>query len=400
MRKTIDDHIGGGNSSDARSSVSPATPIPFMQSSPNTLISLSSRQSPLSLFSESTSMINMPQANDNRDQVDLMKRRASSNKTFLNIKITGSTICISFQGKKASNITDLRNFEFHAPTLELRNQVESYYELLMQVKKEYMGVVLQHTGALVREKFRQLHNRKAWSKQSVGPDKAARQLLIDMDRKIEQGMRQDMQQDMQHIANVPLEPESQPSSPPVYSASPGLSAQPAPDYSRSVTGTPIPGVSYPASSEAPSQVSAASGSSQQHYGGDQATDTEDTVSVHSAKGKAPISKYMLLDPRKLMGKRLPSMLPKNLSRADGSRPTAPTSLQPAFPIDSDDKPSKHSAHRVPSVPFVPNAYGMSSTHTFRSMYSQMHIDMVPAAIDTSRKASSPKPGQHHHSASV
>ncbi|KAJ1998586.1 Protein SABRE, partial [Coemansia thaxteri] len=143
---------------------------------------------PLSLFTESNSMINISQSGENRDQVDQMKKRASSNKTFLNVKIGGSTLCISYQGKKANNITDLRDFEFHAPTLELRNQVESYYELLMQVKKEYMSVVVHHTGALVKEKFRQLHSRKAWNKASFGPDWEARKLLIDMDRRVDEDM--------------------------------------------------------------------------------------------------------------------------------------------------------------------------------------------------------------------
>ncbi|KAJ1906501.1 Protein SABRE, partial [Coemansia sp. IMI 209127] len=154
----------------------------------NALSPYSGRSTPMSLFSETNAMISMSRGGDNRNQVDQMKKRASSNKMFVNIKIGGSTLCISYQGRRASNITDLRDFEFHAPTLELRNQVESYYELLMQVKKEYMSVVVHHTGALVKEKFRQLHNRKAWSRSSFGPDWEARKLLIEMDRRVEEDM--------------------------------------------------------------------------------------------------------------------------------------------------------------------------------------------------------------------
>ncbi|KAJ1906020.1 Protein SABRE, partial [Coemansia sp. S17] len=173
MRRNISEHIRGPESGEGSARGSPATiaattqpQIRISQSpqpSSGLLATMSGRGStPLSLFSESNSMINISQSGENRDQVDQMKKRASSNKTFLNIKIGGSTLCISYQGKKTNNITDLRDFEFHAPTLELRNQVESYYELLMQVKKEYMSVVVHHTGALVKEKFRQLHSRKAY----------------------------------------------------------------------------------------------------------------------------------------------------------------------------------------------------------------------------------------------
>ncbi|KAJ2344142.1 Protein SABRE, partial [Coemansia sp. RSA 2673] len=198
MRRNIGEHIRGPESGEGSARGSPATiaattqPQIRVSQSPQPasglLASMSGRGStPLSLFSESNSMINISQSGENRDQVDQMKKRASSNKTFLNIKIGGSTLCISYQGKKTNNITDLRDFEFHAPTLELRNQVESYYELLMQVKKEYMSVVVHHTGALVKEKFRQLHSRKAY-KASFGPDWEARKLLIDMDRRVEEDM--------------------------------------------------------------------------------------------------------------------------------------------------------------------------------------------------------------------
>ncbi|KAJ2422860.1 Protein SABRE, partial [Coemansia sp. RSA 2531] len=133
MRRNIGEHIRGPESGEGSARGSPATiaattqPQIRISQSPQPasglLATMSGRGStPLSLFSESNSMINISQSGENRDQVDQMKKRASSNKTFLNIKIGGSTLCISYQGKKTNNITDLRDFEFHAPTLELRNQ--------------------------------------------------------------------------------------------------------------------------------------------------------------------------------------------------------------------------------------------------------------------------------------
>ncbi|KAJ2809707.1 Protein SABRE, partial [Coemansia furcata] len=215
---------------------------------------------PLSLFSESNSMINISQSGENRDQVDQMKKRASSNKTFLNIKIGGSTLCISYQGKKTNNITDLRDFEFHAPTLELRNQVESYYELLMQVKKEYMSVVVHHTGALVKEKFRQLHSRKAWNKASFGPDWEARKLLIDMDRRLEEDMVSSVQGSVSDHDGFPPSTLRQ-----TDVAQREIEAQALP--------SPVVAAREPLPSEGPAS---------------EVVD-DDAASISSAKGKAPVS---------------------------------------------------------------------------------------------------------------
>ncbi|KAJ2738925.1 Protein SABRE, partial [Coemansia sp. Cherry 401B] len=243
------------------------------------LATISGRTTPLSLM-ESNSMINIPQSGDNRDQVDEMKKRASSNKTFLHIKIGGSTLCISYQGRRANNITDLRDFEFHAPMLELRNQVESYFELLMQVKKEYMSVAVQHTGALVKEKFRQLHNRKTWSKTSFGPDWEARRLLIDMDRTIDQEVVASMRNSSNSLVMT--------------------------------TSTEVPG--------AGPVTQLVENSDLETEESEQLASRESSVAAAASKGKAPLSKYMILDPRKLMGRRLPNILPRPLHEVGQSEP--------------------------------------------------------------------------------
>ncbi|KAJ2166136.1 Protein SABRE [Coemansia sp. RSA 562] len=247
------------------------------------LATISGRTTPLSLM-ENNSMMNISQSGDNRTQVDEMKKRASSNKTFLQIKIGGSTLCISYQGRRANNITDLRDFEFHAPKLELRNQVESYFELLMQVKKEYMSVAVQHTGALVKEKFRQLHNRKAWSKASFGPDWDARRLLIDMDRAIDEEMANSIHSTLATSGGRVQHSE--------------WSREPARE---------------------PSQISSG-----------------------SSKNKAPLSKYMILDPRKLMGKRLPNILPRGIGLGQSEPPSSPRMRGQVLPNvqDADESPAR------------------------------------------------------------
>ncbi|KAJ2491884.1 Protein SABRE [Coemansia sp. RSA 2050] len=331
MRRNIGEQMRGLESGDVpqiRVSQSP-------QPSSGLLATMPGRGStPLSLFSESNSMINISQSGENRDQVDQMKKRASSNKTFLNIKIGGSTLCISYQGKKTNNITDLRDFEFHAPTLELRNQVESYYELLMQVKKEYMSVVVHHTGALVKEKFRQLHSRKAWNKASFGPDWEARKLLIDMDRRVEEDMVSCAQGSISDHDGLP----------------PAAPLQSASDTAVLQSVELLPELS---------QVAVAPPLSE-----DLAVETadDDVASISSNKGQAPLSKYMILDPRKLMGKRLPNVLPRNFTRLDVGSPGA-------------DR-SEHSASVPPLGSTVPLVLAKPGS---KPMYSAKHVDLFSAA---------------------
>ncbi|KAJ2156933.1 Protein SABRE [Coemansia sp. RSA 552] len=313
MRRNVDSqHKLRANSEDLPKTAASPVPSAVRQLTPQQdqglprvasglLATISGRSStPLSMLSsETNAVMSVPQSGDNRSQVDEMKKRASSNKTFLNIKIGSSTLCISYQGRKANNITDLRDFEFHAPLLELRNQVESYYELLMQVKKEYMSVAVQHTGALVKEKFRQLHNRKAWSKSSFGPDWDARRLLLDMDNRIEEDMTATVRAGW-FAGNARNSPYPQRSA----AAAPGGSGQSSRLTSVDPYGSP----------------------------------TVDAGDNPPLKIKAPLSKYMILDPRKLMGKRLPNLLPLRggqLQDAFGAAGRSEPPSSPPYPCEEN-----------------------------------------------------------------
>ncbi|KAJ2679525.1 Protein SABRE [Coemansia spiralis] len=412
LRRNLDDHARSAGSESLRGTSAPhsssATPVPEAdsrlppsgsqspQQATGVLPSFSGRSTPLSLFSESNAMIGMSRGSDNRSQVDQMKKRASSNKTFLNIKIGGSTLCISYQGKKASNITDLRDFEFHAPTLELRNQVESYYELLMQVKKEYMSVVVHHTGALVKEKFRQLHNRKAWSKSSFGPDWEARKLLIEMDRRVEQDLAAnsnagDMSdREAYSSVNATLLPPvssgadeangtAQESAIEVdasgSSIAPSSRANSQPSVSRPIQPPSV----YPGNSNR----SVTASSRDQALTGD----SDDAASTRSTKSKAPLSKYMILDPRKLMGKRLPGVLPRNSSLAASGSTVMSLMKQRSDTPDNDGRYNYHGqrtdsysggggldARSSVAPSMQPNTSGSRPP-----LYSIMHMDMLPAA---------------------
>ncbi|KAJ2799811.1 hypothetical protein H4S07_005338, partial [Coemansia furcata] len=103
---------------------------------------------------------------------------------------------------------------------------------------------------------------------------------------------------------------------------------------------------------------------------------DDAASISSAKGKAPVSKYLILDPRKLMGKRLPSVLPRNFARLDTASPVPGR--------------GEHSASVPPSgsAPLVPIKPGPMPA------YSARHVDLFSAAsmsMATRSTPSSPLP---------
>jgi hypothetical protein len=73
------------------------------------------------------------------DELSVMKKRASSNRAFILVKIPGTRHCLSYQGPKEKNIEDLRDFAFEQPTLEFRNETWSWFELMSNIKKGRRG---------------------------------------------------------------------------------------------------------------------------------------------------------------------------------------------------------------------------------------------------------------------
>ncbi|OLY78835.1 UPF0648 protein [Smittium mucronatum] len=108
-----------------------------------------------------------------------MQTKASENKTFITVRIPGHRHCISYHGSKRNNLMDLHNFVFKAPTLEYRNEVFTYYQLLMHVKKAFINAALSHTGALLKEKVKQLQGSRSTKK--TYDDSFAKQLVKEID---------------------------------------------------------------------------------------------------------------------------------------------------------------------------------------------------------------------------
>ncbi|KAL9554569.1 hypothetical protein MBANPS3_002762 [Mucor bainieri] len=82
------------------------------------------------------------------DDLSVMKKRASSNRAFI-------------LGPKEKNIEDLRDFAFEQPTLEFRNETWSWFELMSNIKKDFMRAALLHNStALLKEKLLRRHPRE------------------------------------------------------------------------------------------------------------------------------------------------------------------------------------------------------------------------------------------------
>ncbi|KAI8100069.1 golgi-body localization protein domain-containing protein [Halteromyces radiatus] len=88
------------------------------------------------------------------DDLSVMKKRASGNRTFIVVKIPGLKHCLTYKGPKEKNIEDLRDFAFQQPYLEYRNKTWSWFELLSNIKRDFMRAALVHNSrALLKEKL-------------------------------------------------------------------------------------------------------------------------------------------------------------------------------------------------------------------------------------------------------
>ncbi|ORX48202.1 hypothetical protein DM01DRAFT_1385528 [Hesseltinella vesiculosa] len=88
------------------------------------------------------------------DDLEVMKQRASSNRTFILVKIPGTKHCLTYKGPKDKNIEDLTDFVFQQPYLEYRNKTWSWFELLSNIKRDFLRAALLHNSrALLKEKL-------------------------------------------------------------------------------------------------------------------------------------------------------------------------------------------------------------------------------------------------------
>ena len=78
----------------------------------------------------------------NGEDIERMKQRAGKNKSFIYIKVPVVPICLSYKGNKDKNIEDVRDLECVFGPLEYHNQIYTWKELFVRLKKEIKRIVI------------------------------------------------------------------------------------------------------------------------------------------------------------------------------------------------------------------------------------------------------------------
>ena len=76
------------------------------------------------------------------ENLERMKERAEKNKSFIYIKIPDVPISLSYKGNKEKNIEDVRDLECVFGPLEYHNQIYTWKELFVRLKKEIKRLVI------------------------------------------------------------------------------------------------------------------------------------------------------------------------------------------------------------------------------------------------------------------
>ncbi|KAI8636510.1 golgi-body localization protein domain-containing protein [Parasitella parasitica] len=87
------------------------------------------------------------------DELTVMKKRSSTNRTFIYVRIPAAKHCISFQGPSQNTFYNLYNFPFKQPKLEYRNKTWSAAEMIEEIQKQLTRAILRHSPALLKKKL-------------------------------------------------------------------------------------------------------------------------------------------------------------------------------------------------------------------------------------------------------
>ncbi|KAK4514538.1 proteinase B [Mucor velutinosus] len=94
------------------------------------------------------------------DELTIMKKRSSTNRTFIYVRIPAAKHCISFQGPTQNTFYNLYNFPFKQPKLEYRNKTWSIAEMTEEIQKQFVRAILRHSPALLKKKLLTKNSRE------------------------------------------------------------------------------------------------------------------------------------------------------------------------------------------------------------------------------------------------
>lgn len=85
-----------------------------------------------------------------------MRQRASDHCSFISVAVPAMQHFISYKGKEGTTLTDIENFMLRLPRFEYHNEILSWEEFFLQLRKDAVRVALMNAGSLLKEKIRRL----------------------------------------------------------------------------------------------------------------------------------------------------------------------------------------------------------------------------------------------------
>ncbi|EPX71634.1 uncharacterized protein SOCG_01849 [Schizosaccharomyces octosporus yFS286] len=98
---------------------------------------------------------------EGRSELHEMLNRAGNNMLIAYFKIPSVMLRLSYRGTSSLGLENITGFVFSVPTIEYRNEVCSYLDLAVWIKRDLIRSVLSHSGKLLVDKMRGSHNIKA-----------------------------------------------------------------------------------------------------------------------------------------------------------------------------------------------------------------------------------------------
>ncbi|GAA6011720.1 hypothetical protein JCM10207_004222 [Rhodosporidiobolus poonsookiae] len=101
---------------------------------------------------------------ENREEgldADEMRRRASSNRTFIFVDITSTVLCLTYRSEKEdkSSLPNIYNITYKTPSIQYRSKTWSFLELLDQIKRDALKSVWQQKGQLIGQFLSATHRK-------------------------------------------------------------------------------------------------------------------------------------------------------------------------------------------------------------------------------------------------
>lgn len=116
-----------------------------------------SHDSSLSILKKRKPATNIPALDD----LNVIMNRSSKFIAIEELHVHKVRLCISFKAPKHLNIIDVHNLQLAIPSIYYKNKIWSGHDLAVHLKKDVIRVVLNHSGKILGNKFKQRKRKKS-----------------------------------------------------------------------------------------------------------------------------------------------------------------------------------------------------------------------------------------------